>query len=105
MLFSILSVISLLTITILHCLAHLVSYFIMIGFFVASIAGTGYLWYTYYDIKHSLDKTPKYMILLESARNETAFLWYSIIATVLTVSYNRYACINKKLIKSKYLYK
>lgn len=60
----------------------------MIGFFVASIAGTGYLWYTYYDIKHNLDKTPKYMILLESARNETAFLWYSIIATVLTVSYN-----------------
>lgn len=58
----------------------------MIGFFLASIAGTGYLWYTYYDIRHNLDKTPKHMLLLESVRNETAFLWYSIIATVLTVS-------------------
>lgn len=84
------SVISLLTIAILHCLAHLVSYFIMIGFFIASIVGTGYLWYTYYDIKHNLNETPKHMLLLESVRNETAFLWYAIIATVLTVNNNIY---------------
>ncbi|KAF7279149.1 hypothetical protein GWI33_007561 [Rhynchophorus ferrugineus] len=80
--------ISLLTITILHCLAHIISYFIMIGFAIASIGGTAYLWYTYFDIKHSLDKTEaneKYSMLLETVRNETAFWWYAIIATILTV--------------------
>ncbi|KAL1497270.1 hypothetical protein ABEB36_008263 [Hypothenemus hampei] len=81
-------VFSLLTITILHCLAHIISYFLMIGFGVASIAGTAYLWYTYYDIKHNLDKTEqneKYSLLVESVRNETAFFWYAIIATIITV--------------------
>ncbi|KAG5897477.1 hypothetical protein JTB14_031103 [Gonioctena quinquepunctata] len=78
-------VISLLTITILHCLAHIVSYFIMIGFSVAAIAGTAFLWYTYFDIKYHLDKTQKYMLLSESVRNETAFFWFSIVATIITV--------------------
>lgn len=61
----------------------------MIGFTIASLGGTAYLWYTYFDIKHSLDKTEqaeKYSILVESVRNETAFFWYSIVATVITVS-------------------
>ncbi|CAH0554777.1 unnamed protein product [Brassicogethes aeneus] len=78
-------VISLLTILILHCMAHIVSYIIMIGFSIASIGGTGFLWYTYFDLKHNLDKTNENMLLLESARNETAFFWYSIVATVITV--------------------
>ncbi|XP_008197900.1 choline transporter-like 1 [Tribolium castaneum] len=76
---------SLLTISILHLLAHLVSYIIMILFTIASILGTAFLWYTYFDIKYDLDKTNKHMLLMESIRNETAFLWYSIIATVITV--------------------
>lgn len=66
-------VISLLTVSCLHLLAHLVSYIIMIGFAIASIAGTIFLWYTYFDIKYNLDKTRKSMLLLESVRNETAF--------------------------------
>ncbi|ENN75884.1 choline transporter-like 1 [Dendroctonus ponderosae] len=81
-------VISLLTITILHCLAHIISYFIMIGFSIASIGGTAYLWYTYFDIKRGLDRTEqleKYSLLVESVRNETAFFWYAIVATVITV--------------------
>ncbi|KAJ8920182.1 hypothetical protein NQ315_011843 [Exocentrus adspersus] len=78
-------IISLLTIAILHCLAHLVSYFIMIGFSIASIGGTAYLWYTYCDIKYNLDKTPRHMLLSEAVKNETAFFWYSIVATVITV--------------------
>ncbi|XP_023014010.2 choline transporter-like protein 1 [Leptinotarsa decemlineata] len=78
-------VVSLLTITMLHCLAHLVSYFIMIGFSVAGIAGTAFLWYTYFDIKYHLDKTSKFMLLSESVRNETAFFWFSIIATIITI--------------------
>ncbi|CAH1156212.1 unnamed protein product [Phaedon cochleariae] len=78
-------IISLLTISILHCLAHLVSYFIMIGVSVASIGGTAFLWYTYFDIKYHLDKTHKYMLLSESVRNETAFFWYSVVASIITV--------------------
>lgn len=78
-------IISLITISILHCLAHLVSYIVMIGFTIASIGGTSYLWYTYFDLKYNLDKTRDYMVLTESVRNETAFLYYSIIATVITV--------------------
>ncbi|VEN34311.1 unnamed protein product [Callosobruchus maculatus] len=78
-------VVSLLTIGILHCLAHIVSYFIMISFSIASIGGTIYLWYTYFDIKYHLDKIPKFMLLSESVRNETAFFWFAIVATVITV--------------------
>lgn len=68
----------------LHLLAHLVSYIIMILVSVASVAGTAFLWYTYFNIKYNLDNT-KRPLLLESIRNETAFEWYSIIATVITV--------------------
>ncbi|XP_057653287.1 choline transporter-like 1 [Diorhabda carinulata] len=78
-------VISLLTIGILHCLAHLVSYIIMIGFTIAGLGGTAFLWYTYFDIKYHLNKTAKFMLLSESVRNETAFLWYSIIATIIMI--------------------
>jgi solute carrier family 44 protein 1 (choline transporter-like protein) len=77
--------ISLVTISILHLLAHLVAYIIMILFTVASILGTIFLWYTYFDIKYDLDRKDKNILLIESIRNETAFLWYSIIATVITV--------------------
>ncbi|XP_017777336.1 PREDICTED: CTL-like protein 1 [Nicrophorus vespilloides] len=76
---------SLAVICILHLLAYLVSYIIMILVSIASVGGTAFLWYTYHDIKHNLDKTNKSMLLLESVRNETAFLWYSIIATIITI--------------------
>lgn len=78
--------ISLITVSILHLLAHLVSYIIMILVSIASVGGTAFLWYTYVDIKYNLDHTRKQMLLLESVRNETAFLWYSIVATIITVS-------------------
>lgn len=78
-------VVSLFTICILHLLAALVSYIIMVAVTIASIAGTVFLWYTYFDIKHNLDKTNRDLWLLESVRNETAFFWYSIIATIITV--------------------
>lgn len=66
-------------------MAHLVSYIIMILFTIASILGTAFLWYTYFDIKYDLDKTNKHMLLTESIRNETAFFWYSVVATIITV--------------------
>lgn len=79
-------VISLFTVAILHLLAHLVSYIIMILVTLASIGGTGFLWYTYYDIKYNVNHTSKFQILSETLRNETAFFWYSVVATVITVS-------------------
>ncbi|XP_022918127.2 choline transporter-like 1 [Onthophagus taurus] len=81
-------VISLATICILHILAHIVSYVIMILVSVASVAGTSFLWYTYIEIKYDLNnkmENDKDKILLESIRNGTAFFWYSIIATIITV--------------------
>lgn len=69
----------------MHLLASLVSYIVMILVSIATIAGTIFLWYTYFDIKNNLDKVPKNTLLLESVRNETAFLWYSIVATIITV--------------------
>lgn len=69
----------------MHLLASLVSYIVMILVSITTIAGTAFLWYTYFDIKYNLDRVPKSTLLLESVRNETAFLWYSIIATIITL--------------------
>lgn len=48
--------------------------------------GTALLWITYYDIKRKLDAMNQNEVLVESVRNETAFLYLAIIATVITVS-------------------
>lgn len=88
------------TISILHLLAHLVAYIIMILFTVASILGTIFLWYTYFDIKYDLDRKDKNILLIESIRNETAFLWYSIIATVITVSKSKHTFTRNIIIKN-----
>lgn len=56
--------------------------------YLASISvGTAFLWWTYADIKRGLDKKEKLDIPLLSVdiSNETAFLVFAIIATVLTV--------------------
>lgn len=63
------------------------------------IAGTVLLWMTYIDIKKTLDKTDPNQLLEEAVRNERAFLAFSIIATIITVSVTFY---NK--IKNMYMY-
>lgn len=50
------------------------------------LVGTGLLWWTYADLKHQLDNTPENEMLKESVQNESAFLVYSIVATVITVN-------------------
>ncbi|XP_077285195.1 choline transporter-like 1 [Arctopsyche grandis] len=77
--------VSFVMVCILHLMATLVSWIFMIVVSISCILGTALLWYTYYEIKHGLREMPDNMILLESLRNEKAFLWYSIIATILTV--------------------
>ena len=54
------------------------------GIFIT--AGTILLWMTYIDIKKTLDKTDPNQLLEEAVRNERAFLAFSIIATIITVS-------------------
>lgn len=76
---------SLIMVSILHLLATLVSWIFMILVSIASVAGTALLWYTYYELKNK-HKTFETAYLAESLKNESAFLWYSIIATIITVS-------------------
>ncbi|KAG6464805.1 choline transporter-like 1 isoform X2 [Manduca sexta] len=76
---------SLIMVSILHLLATLVSWIFMIIVSIVSVAGTGLLWYTYHELRtqqRSFADTP---FLAESLKNEKAFLWYSIIATIITV--------------------
>ncbi|PSN48822.1 CTL-like protein 1 [Blattella germanica] len=55
------------------------------GHSLHSITGTGVLWWTYAELKHQLDNTPDSQLLEESVNNESAFLIYSITATIITV--------------------
>jgi solute carrier family 44 protein 1 (choline transporter-like protein) len=52
----------------------------------APLVGTGLLWWTYADLKRQLDETSEGEILRESVQNESAFLVYSILATIITVN-------------------
>ena len=70
---------------VLHYMAGVVAWVFMIIVSIASIAGTGLLWWTYYDLKHNLDHTPAIRYLEEVIRNEKAFLGLAIIATLITV--------------------
>ncbi|XP_063226885.1 choline transporter-like 1 isoform X1 [Bacillus rossius redtenbacheri] len=77
-------VLSLAMIAVIHWLASCVAWIFMLAVSVAAVAGTGFLWWTYADLKRSAHSTPD-SLLSESVYNETAFLTYSIIATVITV--------------------
>ncbi|XP_033222365.1 CTL-like protein 1 [Belonocnema kinseyi] len=76
---------SLLMIAIFHLLASLVTWVVMVLVSISCIAGTGLLWWTYFEIKSNLDKTNESELLEESVRNEKAFLIFSIVATVITL--------------------
>nr|CAD7578459.1 unnamed protein product [Timema californicum] len=78
-------VLSLAMIGVIHWLASFVAWIFMLAVTVAAIAGTGILWWTFADMKSSLDKTPDNQLLDESVRNSRAFLVYSIVATIITV--------------------
>lgn len=75
---------SLLMVSILHLMATLVSWIFMIAISITSVAGTVLLWYTYFELR-SGRKTFETMYLTESLRNEQAFFWYSIVATIITI--------------------
>ncbi|CAB3252104.1 unnamed protein product [Arctia plantaginis] len=76
---------SLIMVSILHLLATLVSWIFMILVSITSIVGTGLLWYTYHELRTKQKNFDNHTYLSESLKNESAFLWYSIIATIITV--------------------
>ncbi|KAF7399237.1 hypothetical protein HZH68_007829 [Vespula germanica] len=91
-------VLSLFMITIFHLLASIVTWIVMILVSIASVAGTGLLWWTYIGIKRTLDKTDPNQLLEESVRNERAFLIFSIIATIITIILLLLVCVLRKRI-------
>ncbi|PNF17642.1 CTL-like protein 1 [Cryptotermes secundus] len=78
-------VLSLVLIAILHLLASFVAWIFMLIVSFTAVVGTGILWWTYVDLKHQLDNTPESQMLKESVKNESAFLIYSILATIITI--------------------
>ncbi|KAK4321495.1 hypothetical protein Pmani_007691 [Petrolisthes manimaculis] len=70
----------------LHFMATIVSYAIMIAVFVASVAATILLWWSYGSIRYQLDHSPDEEILEENVRNERALLVYAIISTIIMVA-------------------
>lgn len=78
-------VLSLFMIAIFHLLAHIVTWIVMILVTITTIGGSILLWWTYIEIKKTLDKTDPNQLLEESVRNERAFLAFSIIATIVTI--------------------
>ncbi|KAI5645199.1 plasma-membrane choline transporter domain-containing protein [Phthorimaea operculella] len=75
---------SLVMVSILHLLASLVSWIFMILVSIASVAGTALLWYTYHELRTGKKDFSGTAFLSEALKNEQAFLWYSIIATIIT---------------------
>lgn len=76
---------SLIMVSILHLLATLVSWIFMIVVSIVSVLGTALLWYTYHELRTGRREFTGAAFLSESLKNEKAFLWYSIIATIITV--------------------
>ncbi|CAM1321355.1 SLC44A1 (predicted) [Pycnogonum litorale] len=92
-------VLSFIMVVLIHYLASFISWIIMIVVSVAFIASTALLWWTYVGIKFELDSTPFEKLLEKSAKNERAFLCYSIIATILTVILLLVVCVIRKRVK------
>lgn len=72
----------------MHWMTNIISWFICIFVAVTSIAVTGILWGTYYDIRHPSDKDMTLSVLAEFLRNETAVYVLAIIATIIMVILN-----------------
>ena len=62
--------------------------------------GTGFLWWTYVDIKNKIEKDEAINLpLLDVEINsERAFLVYSIVSTVLTVSTCNFISLHAKVL-------
>ncbi|KAK5650228.1 hypothetical protein RI129_001257 [Pyrocoelia pectoralis] len=80
-------IMSLVTVALLHLLASVVSYIVMILVSIACIGGTGFLWYTYYDIRvnNASHENKLIPVMAETTKNETTFQWFAYASTIITV--------------------
>jgi solute carrier family 44 (choline transporter-like protein), member 1 len=78
-------VFSVIMIALLHCLTKIISWVICVFVVVVSIALTGVLWWTYYDVKHNLDRKINVPLLEEAVKNESALFVLAIVSTIIMV--------------------
>lgn len=78
-------VLSFIMVVLIHLVAQVIVWVIYIVSVLGSIAGTAVLWWTWCMKKKALDSKPAEMQLEADQRNVTAFLVFSIVATVFTV--------------------
>lgn len=76
-------VLAFLVILLIHRLAELAAKLILVASVLSVTAVAAVLWWTYADIKLSLDSTPFELLLEEAAKNERAFLVFACGATIL----------------------
>ncbi|KAI1295760.1 Choline transporter-like protein 1 [Halotydeus destructor] len=79
------TIISFLAVFMIHLVASLVSYFILLFVSFSLTAVTSMLWYTYYDIKYPNLTGKPLDFLDDTVRTEKTFLWMSIGSTVITI--------------------
>lgn len=77
-------VLSIILVGLLHYLTQIISWLICIFVAVASIAITGMLWYTYYDMKQKKNSGDLYNVA-QVVQNETAVYIFAIIATIVMI--------------------
>ncbi|XP_013403885.1 choline transporter-like protein 1 isoform X5 [Lingula anatina] len=80
-------VLAIAVVVLIRFIASVVVWVILALAIIGSLAGTGFLWWTYVEKKNSMDmKTANEIPFLQiEIDSENAFLAYSIIATILTV--------------------
>jgi solute carrier family 44 (choline transporter-like protein), member 1 len=76
---------SIILIGLLHYLTQIISWLICIFVGIASIALTGLLWYTYYEIKKKKEADEEFSQLGQFVQNETAVFVFAIIATIAMI--------------------
>ncbi|XP_041356726.1 choline transporter-like protein 1 [Gigantopelta aegis] len=78
---------AILMVLLIRFMASVIVWIIVAFTIIASIAGTAFLWWTYAGLKQKLDSETKLKIplLAVDISSESAFLTFSIIATILTV--------------------
>lgn len=78
-------ILAFLVILLIHRLAELAAKVLLVASTLSVAAAAAVLWWTYADIKLSLDSTPFELLLEEAAKNERAFLIFASGATFLAV--------------------
>ncbi|XP_014669996.1 PREDICTED: choline transporter-like protein 1 isoform X2 [Priapulus caudatus] len=76
---------SLIIMVMMHWMAAVIVYLLCILAMLGSLVGTALLWFNYVIVKKKLDSTVEERTLVSWCSDETLFLTFSIVATVLTV--------------------